>query len=266
MYVRLTDEDKQRIEDLNALAHRGALGQSANFAFKLIADARMYGQLSDRQYPWVQKLIQRANQPEREKVEIGQLQGINALFEKAKSHLKSPAIVLSAGADADGVPYLVRLTVAKPHHRMPGTINVTEHDDTKEWSELLWYGRILKDGHFEISPKVSADQDSRENANFIVGQLKAFANDPVGVATAHGKLTGRCCFCHIALKDERSTAVGYGRTCAENWGLAWGARPVEFAESAANEARVAKALAAGPSVVPAPPKRLQSRRNIKLRA
>jgi hypothetical protein len=257
MYIRITEEHRRAVETLRTLLASGGLGQSADFAGKLISDADRYGQLTDKQLPWVRKLIDRANKPEREKVEIGQLSGVNALFDKARQHLKSPSIVLSIGADESGTPYLVKLSVAAAHHREPGTINVTEYDDTKEWSDLLWYGRILKDGRFEISPKVSADEVARANVDYAVDQLKEFANDPVGVATAHGRLTGRCCFCHLSLKDERSTAVGYGSTCAKSWGLAWGARPAEFA--ATPEAPIAPTLQV-------PARKPQSRRNIKLRA
>jgi hypothetical protein len=225
----LNTEDQAKLERLKNLANSGAMGQSSNFALSIYASAQTYNRLSESQYDWVDKLIDRANNPEREKIEIGELQGVIALFDKAKQHLKSPGIVLNIGSDADGNLYLIQLRVAKDHHRVPGSINVSEYDDTKAWEDQLWYGRILRDGKFEIAPKVQHDEDAKANVEYAVAQLKEFANDPVGVATAHGKLTGRCCFCHMPLKDERSTAVGYGSTCAKNWGLAWGSRPAEFA-------------------------------------
>ncbi|MET4190609.1 MULTISPECIES: DUF6011 domain-containing protein [unclassified Bradyrhizobium] len=258
MFIPLSEVYWAKVDQLDTLVKSGALAQSSDFGSKLVADARKYRQLSEKQLVWVQRLIDRSQAPAREQVAIGDLSGINALFERAQQHLKKPRIVLNAGADADGVPYLIALSVAQSHHRMPGTINVAEHDDTKEWNEQLWYGRILKDGQFELSPKVSTDNDARENANYIVGQLKLFADDPVGVATAHGVLTGRCCFCHGRLKDERSTAVGYGSTCADNWGLAWGSRPAQFAAPA--DAAVADIPKKERAV------RVQaSRRNIRLR-
>src|SRR4051794_7329117 len=45
---------------------------------------------------------------------------------------------------------------------------------------------------------------------------------PAGFAREHGRLTGRCCFCNQALCDERSTAAGYGETCARHFSLPWG--------------------------------------------
>ena len=57
----------------------------------------------------------------------------------------------------------------------------------------------------------------------ITDLLTRFAADPAKVASEHGALTGSCCFCNKALKDERSTQVGYGSTCAKHYGLPWGA-------------------------------------------
>jgi len=52
--------------------------------------------------------------------------------------------------------------------------------------------------------------------------LKALAENPAAVAAAYGKLTGNCCFCGSNLSNARSTGVGYGKTCAEHYGLSWG--------------------------------------------
>ena len=52
--------------------------------------------------------------------------------------------------------------------------------------------------------------------------LQRLAADPAGVASKYGKMTGRCCFCHLQLTDAKSLAVGYGKTCAKNYGLPWG--------------------------------------------
>lgn len=41
-------------------------------------------------------------------------------------------------------------------------------------------------------------------------------------ASAFGHAFGACVYCHRALSDTRSTAVGYGAECAGNHGLPWG--------------------------------------------
>jgi hypothetical protein len=133
---------------------------------------------------------------------IGDLSGISALFDAAKRHLKQPAIVL----DVDGRE--IRLNVAGPNTRVPGSINVCANGGFGS----DWFGRILKDGNFEASPRCPTP------AGLVQG-LRRFAADPAGVAGEHGRLTGKCCFCNTALTDERSTAFGYGPTCAKNYAL-----------------------------------------------
>jgi hypothetical protein len=60
-------------------------------------------------------------------------------------------------------------------------------------------------------------------------------------------LMDKCCFCNKLLSDERSAAVGYGHTCATNWGLPWGAK----AARAANEAHDLAFFRASPGTVTA---------------
>jgi hypothetical protein len=56
-----------------------------------------------------------------------------------------------------------------------------------------------------------------------------FLNDcPQEAANSYGRLTGRCCFCGLPLKDERSLGVGYGAVCASNYGLPWGVIKLEL--------------------------------------
>lgn len=209
------------------------------FASSLIAQYINKGRLSVAQWEWVGRLAERANAPppERHKVDIGTMSGIIALFDKAAEHLKSPAIVIAVIATGDPMgPYAqktIRLNVAQAHHRVPGSINVKDGD--------LWLGRILRNGILELSPKVPP-----EDVADVSALLRRFSADPAGVATEYGRLTGRCTFCRLPLCDERSTAVGYGKTCADNWGLPWGTAKHTFVQA------------------PAQPTRRKSRRNIKV--
>lgn len=172
---------------------------------------------------WILIMAERITAPkpvpvERTKVEIGKLDNIIKMFDFAKRHVKEPAITLALADMTVEPPQLVetlRLNVAASHHRVPGSINVKGDD---------WYGRILRDGNFEISPKY---EDSSMVS--VIELLQRFCDDPVTVATEFGRLTGRCCFCYHPLKDERSTEVGYGPTCAEHHGLPWGAKKFTFA-------------------------------------
>ncbi|HZV20878.1 MAG TPA: DUF6011 domain-containing protein [Hyphomicrobiales bacterium] len=176
------------------------------FANDLLYSFHNRGKLSEKQWFWVDKLAKRASEPkpERIKTKVGDLAGVLDLFAKAKRKLKRPAIVLSVADLGE-----IRICVAGETARVPGSLNVK---DNAPWGEGNWYGRILLDGHFEASPKV-------ETPAPLLPKLKAFAAEPAKVAAEHGRLTGRCCFCGTALTDERSTAVGYGKTCSLNWGL-----------------------------------------------
>jgi hypothetical protein len=137
------------------------------------------------------------------------MKGIVALFDTAKSKLRNPAIVLLTQNDR-GNEVEIKLTVAGSKAKVPGSINVT---DLGKYPDNQWFGRIGLDGSFNgtrIAPVGLNDT------------LLALSADPVKVATEYGRKTGNCAFCRKPLKDARSIEVGYGSTCAANYGLAWG--------------------------------------------
>jgi len=178
------------------------------FAQSLLNQYRNRGDLSPRQWPWVEKLAAKPNMPVPAIEQVGNLAGVLSLFDKAAEHLKRPAIVLHV----EGVGE-IRISVAGEYARVPGSLNVAANGGYP--SE--WYGRILRDGSFVPSAKVTTPTT-------MLPALRAFAENPAEIAAAHGRLTGKCCFCNNGLKDERSTATGYGPVCARNYGLSWGAR------------------------------------------
>ena len=184
------------------------------FAQSLLSSAERYG-LSDKQAYWVDRLTKLARGEAPAQVQVGDLTAVVALFEKAAEHLKYPKIVLTCGESA------IRLSVAGARSSVPGSIAITslgrtiparDYDDEPQRE---WYGRINRDGTFK--PAAAAGK-----LPALADTLKAFAADPAKVAAEHGRLTGNCCFCNLTLKDERSTAVGYGATCAKHYGLPWG--------------------------------------------
>ena len=201
-------ERSQKIAALEqAMSQLSASDQE--FAESLIAQSKRRG-LSDRQWPWVAKLVERATTPAPEPMKIGAIGAIVALIDRAKSRLKYPAIMLRAGDDLD-----LRVSVAGPQSRHAGAVNVTSIERGAD-GRRSWYGRITPAGQYE--PALRLLQSERE----AIGQaLVCFAEDPAGVAAAYGHLTGRCCFCGPKLDDERSTAVGYGPVCARKWSLPW---------------------------------------------
>jgi hypothetical protein len=202
-----------------------------NFANSLLKSYGRYGSLTSRQEPWIDRLIEKAKrnlEPKKPAEQVGDLSAINAMFDRAKKHLRHPAIVIQLPAVGE-----LRINVAGNNARVPGSINVATN---APYGMNTWYGRIRQDGSFEPSQRAAAP-------DALLPGLRAFAEDPAKMAAEHGRLTGRCCFCDRKLTDERSTAVGYGSTCARNYGLPWGARPVD--QFGADEAMMQKLEAQG---------------------
>jgi hypothetical protein len=167
--------------------------------------------LTDKQAYWVGELINRAKNPDAGKAttDVGSVKGVVDLLERAAKHLKYPAVVVRAnGRD-------IRLNIAGKKSSAPGSINVTSA--VGGFGSREWYGRVTRDGQFEPSRKHAA-----ATLTAVAAALKAMATDPAKAASEYGHLTGCCCFCGIALEDERSTQIGYGPVCAKKWGLPWG--------------------------------------------
>jgi hypothetical protein len=195
----------------NNIAKLGPRDQE--FAKSLISQRDSKGSLSEAQAFWVVKLAQRIDAPPPAPVTVAVasdagMAAIHALFAKARKHLKRPAIQLHV----EGEPVNIRLSVAGPAAKHPGTINVA---DAAPFGQGRWFGRIQATGQFETaakSPPTAA----------ILAKLSAFSCNPAAVASEHGKLTGSCCFCSKPLSDPKSTAVGYGKICAGHYDLPWG--------------------------------------------
>jgi len=148
---------------------------------------------------WLHRLATPRPAPKTISMDAGR---IEELLTKAGENLKFPSIVL---ADGDRT---IKVAKAGQRSKYFGSITVAG-----ERYGQGWYGTI-KGGEF----KPARDCDDK-----ITDLLTRFAADPAKVASEHGALTGTCCFCNKALKDERSTSVGYGSTCAKNYDLPWGA-------------------------------------------
>lgn len=186
------------------------------FAASLIEQSRRRP-LSDKQLVWVEKLARRATGlAAPSKVDVGDMTGLIALFAKASEHLKHPAIVIGSPVGE------LRITVAGPRARCPGTVNVAT---SGRFGENTWFGRIDLEGVFAINERVEVPPE-------LVDFLREFAANPAAMAASHGHRTGCCCFCNRTLTDERSIAVGYGPTCAANYGLQWGSLTLATAEAA----------------------------------
>jgi len=104
--------------------------------------------------------------------------------------------------------------------KAPGAINVHEGDGKGGFGNDGWVGRIGRDGDFLLVGHKATQPSS------VKALVRAFADDPEGIAAAHGHLVNACCFCSRTLTDGRSIAVGFGPVCADKFGLEWGSATV----------------------------------------
>lgn len=141
--------------------------------------------------------------PQPEKVDVGGagIDGIRALFDKAAQKLQRPAITVTC----DGIE--LELSRAPDHGSNPGFIYAR--------ADGAYIGKIDRAGAFNPDRRTPPPAEA-------VTALRTFGSDPAGIGAKSGHLTGRCAFCRIKLSDKRSTDVGYGKKCSENWGLPWG--------------------------------------------
>jgi hypothetical protein len=200
---------QEQIAKLNALIGAGKLkADDASFGASLCASFEKYGKLTPKQAPWVQKLIDKAHAPAPVAIPVGEFSGVIDLFKKAKQHLKWPAIVLLDESTGDEI----KLKMAGDNSQNPGCIYAyVEHE---------YAGKVKPDGAFVYA----------KDYHWLSKLLTVLAADPAKVAAAHGKLTGKCCFCNAKLTDPKSTSVGYGPVCAKHYGLPHG--PVKIGEGA----------------------------------
>jgi hypothetical protein len=182
-----------------------------NFASSLCDQYNRHGRLSAAQEPWIARLLERALAPNEPGENVGSLGGIVELLERARQHLRYPAILLRAN-QID-----LRLSIAGPRARVPGSVNVTSTDRRDSDGQRDFYGRVTSGGVFEPNNRYD-----RETQTAIAAAIRVMATSPAEAAAEYGHLTGVCCFCGRRLTDERSTAVGYGPICAGHYGLPWG--------------------------------------------
>lgn len=192
-----------RIEALRAAVQANRV--SGDFPISLLRQFDQRGSLSEKQWYWVERLARPQQQEQ-----LPSFSGVLQLFGKAMVNLKHPKIRLAFGDNRDPLC----LALAGPRSRYTGSIMLTDGSGYGG----TYYGRVSPEGVAVLNDRTLTPNAKQE----LVRVLTALAERPAEVAAEYGRLTGNCCFCMRALSDERSTAVGYGPTCATNYGLPWG--------------------------------------------
>ncbi len=191
----------------------------ATFLTSLLSNASRYQNLTPKQEDWVDRLTLRGINARdgivepRRTVDVGSFEGVIGLFNTAKEHLKFPKISLMLNPRKEDEQAIV-LSLAGQRSKNAGSVYIT---DGRPYGDNKYFGRISPDGKWDPSRQVEGTLMTS-----LVALLTALGKEPAKVAGEHGRLMGNCCFCRKGLTDERSTMVGYGPVCAENYGLPWG--------------------------------------------
>lgn len=207
----MTDTYDALIEKLGSV--RDALNEKDKpFAEDLISGKYGYrtrGYLTERQWPWVKKLIAKAERGGEPETFDVQLDKVHGFLMRARRTLRYPKIWVHV----DGTDVKLYLSGQKSRH--PDTVNIVAYPMAGGYREDVWLGRILGDGTWHRP--LNADEKLVEA---LMPVIRKVAEEPGVAASEFGKLTGRCCFCNRSLSDEdRSTQVGFGPVCAKKYGL-----------------------------------------------
>ena len=193
----------------------GQLGDSdREFAGSLINGKwgyRSRGYLSAKQAPWIDTLLERAQQPEQQAPKCAaDLSGVKAFLMNARQKLRFPKVWLRTEDGRD-----LKVYVAGDRSKVPNAVNFVLYEQTDGFRDDTWLGRVLDNGDWH-QPRSIRQGDIEQ----VMPLLQSLGSDPHGAAIRFAKLTGRCCFCNHALSDKKhSTKVGYGPTCAKKFGL-----------------------------------------------
>lgn len=115
----------------------------------------------------------------------------------------------------------VKLSLAKPHSKNPGSIYLTHGEE--------YLGKITPDG--QLRPV-------KQLFDGLPEALAEFCQDPKAYAVKYGRITGRCCFCHLELTNRVSVYNGFGPVCARHWGIPQEEPPEDWSPSMEVHGRV----------------------------
>lgn len=205
---------KEKVQYL--IDHGDSVPASAkDFVYSLITQSKKSSGLSDKQAYWVDYYYRLDTDsdkllgPKVMEVSVGSFDKVYDLFKVAGAKLKYPSIGMKVVENDEETP--VRFSLSSSSSKYAGTINVT---DGGPYGSNIWYGRVFPTGEWQVNMKAPHDK-----LKVVERLLFDFAENPTKVVQEYGRLSGRCCFCSLPLTDKRSTTVGFGRTCAKNYGL-----------------------------------------------
>jgi hypothetical protein len=186
-------------------------GKTTGFAESLFKHFEKRGELSDKQWHWVLKLVDQVQNPKQEEPEkkLPNINGVYSLLRRAVSPKNKSFPKLWLRLDDQDI----KISKASNKSRHKGQLFLSNG----KWGyENIYFGRIDTSGDLYLS------KDGKEIQEELIDLLNRLVSDPEKVASEYGKLTGNCFACHKQLSDDRSIEVGYGKVCADKFGLRWG--------------------------------------------
>lgn len=186
------DHIERMLTDQDAVAICKKLGDG--FANGL---AEKFPSISECQYYWLHRKANESLAPKKEELfhelPAGGYSRYMELFSKAGESLQYPKL---------------RYVTAE------GTVRIQFYrDKMKVYCGQTYCGEIRSDDKFYFT------RSCPENTKLLVAWI---SKSPIGAAVIWGHKISHCVFCGLELTDPRSVTVGYGATCASNWGLPWG--------------------------------------------
>lgn len=209
-----TDTNQAMIEELATLKVKGLVpDKHKDFAGSLLQQFERKGDLSPKQWPWVEKIIHLAieGEPEKPKIETGDLSPVYDLLNNAKANgLSYPKLRLGFPDpyEKDVVHHLV-IAISGQKSKRPDTINMT---DGGPFGNNEWYGLVSHEGEWE--PPHNLDDGYLEA---IADVLKHLSEEPEQTLVHLGQLMGHCCCCGKALSDPKSVELGIGPVCKQKF-------------------------------------------------
>lgn len=219
-------------------------GSKVEFCHSLIEGIGKYGQPTEKQLAFLQRLADEANAADDKLAEFRKqhtavvewLENNNGNFAQSllqslreRGTLSEKQIdAVQAIVDRDSkrtVVDLVKINELFAHVRAKGLKKIVLRGDDIKLSPAPESGAnagclYVKSGDGEYFGKITEDGKFfavRGTPAEVEGKLFEIAKDPKGVAVAYGKNTGVCSCCGRELTDPESIRLGIGPICAERW-------------------------------------------------
>ena len=211
--------------------------KSQDFAQSLIRQGRNKGWLSEKQMPFVHKMIAEAEESKAGRAtrdaKYASDRAARAAARQAHLIATTPVGDDEAESGYEAVMELFdaagsTLTRTKIHLITDsGKEVVVRSNRRKAESNSVLYvhhhgadnNRDAQFGH--ISKATASWNFTPATSEEVRAVMATFRDNPIQTVIDMGRKSGRCCFCSLPLTDERSTAHGYGKICAGHYGLAW---------------------------------------------